>query len=203
MSKRVFIVRHGETDYNIARRWQGHLDTPLNENGRAQAQALATYLQDEPIDIIYSSNLSRAYDTATAIANLKNMPVISDERLREFTIGVFAGKTRDELEAEMPDVLQQWNNDDNYPLPEGESRIATQKRVVDFWKTIIDSHDAETILFVSHGGTLRMLFRALIDDAQEFHFGNTSLSILEQVDGAWHVKALNTSPHLEDDVPLK
>lgn len=204
MSKRVFIVRHGETDYNIARRWQGHLDIPLNDNGRAQAKALATHLQDESIDVIYASNLSRAHETATIIASIKELDVVVDTRLAEFHIGVFGGKNREDIISEMADVYEKWNEDDDYQVPEGESRREAQVRVVEFWNEVIVPSNANNILFVSHGGTLRMLFRALIDDDQEFHFGNTSLSILdEQVDGTWHVHALNTSPHLEDDEPLK
>lgn len=200
-NKRVLIVRHGETDYNVAGRWQGQLDIPLNDNGRKQAQALAQYLQNEGIEAIYSSDSIRCADTAKAIAAKHNLDINLEPRIREFNLGVMEGLLREEMEAdsELKEVNRKWRESDDFVIPNGESRNMTQARAYQFWQEVVEPHVAKTILVVSHGGTSRMLFRKLFGDEQKFHFANTSLSILElNGEAQWEIIALNTTPHLDE-----
>ena len=202
MSKlRVFIVRHGQTEYNISHRWQGQLDIPLNEHGQLQAQRIADYLRDTHFDAIYSSDMRRAYDTTTAITDGRQLTVVSDARLREFNLGILQGMTRAEMRAAHQDILNAWDASDDYVIPQGESRSMTRERAQAFWRETIAPSPHRQLLIVTHGGTKRLLIDAVTDaECERIKFYNTSLSILEQDDDhTWKVIALNTTPHLADD----
>src|ERR671936_1145808 len=104
----LLLARHGETDWNRARRWQGHADRPLTERGRAQAAELAARLAEIPLDAVYSSDLRRARETAAAVARRKELPVFELRELREVDVGSWEGLTRDEAEARFPDGFRRW-----------------------------------------------------------------------------------------------
>lgn len=197
--QRVYIVRHGETDYNAEHRWQGHLDIPLNESGLEQAEKAAHYLKNESIDAIFASDLSRAFSTAQAIAKSQELEVIPEPRLREMNVGNFQGLTRSQLTERFPKELEQWNVDDNFAPPSGESRIQLQERAYVAWEDITNRKDLKSVMLVSHGGTLRMLLKKLLPPEQvdSLRFANTSISILEREKKVWKVVALNVTPHLD------
>ena len=100
---RIIAIRHGETAWNVDTRIQGHLDIPLNATGRWQAERLAQALRDEPITAIYTSDLTRAWETAQYIGELQGLPVIKEAGLRERDFGDFEGKTFAEIEVLLPD----------------------------------------------------------------------------------------------------
>jgi 2,3-bisphosphoglycerate-dependent phosphoglycerate mutase len=100
----ILLARHGETDWNVERRWQGHSDTPLNDTGRAQARALAEELKSEPIDVVYSSDLMRAHETARLVAEPRGLDVTAVRGLRERSFGSVEGMTSNEIFAQDPDV---------------------------------------------------------------------------------------------------
>ena len=200
--KRVLIVRHGETDYNATRRYQGYLDVPLNSVGQEQAQKLGIYLKDGgwKIDAIYSSDLKRAYGTAQEIANVLENDIVGEVRLREINVGIFQGLTREEIQAQHPDAWKQWREDDDFVVPEGESRLQLRARAYEAWQEITEQ-DLSTVIMVSHGGTIRQLTEQLIasDDLPQLYFANTSLSILERnVDDTWSITSAGITPHLDD-----
>ena len=89
----ILLVRHGETDWNLQRRVQGHSDTPLNDNGRAQALALADTLDDVELDAVYASDLARAFETARIVAERRGLTVTSVPGLRERNFGTWEGLT--------------------------------------------------------------------------------------------------------------
>src|SRR5687767_10128865 len=97
MVKYVSLIRHGETEWNTTGRWQGILPVPLNDIGREQARKLAATLRQDAIQMIYTSDLSRAAETAQIIADTLGIPVSVDERLRELDIGIFQGLTVEEI----------------------------------------------------------------------------------------------------------
>ena len=99
----ILLARHGETDWNREGRWQGWADAPLNDTGRAQARELAEQLRSTPFDAVYSSDLSRAHETAEIVAAPHGVPVISDAGLREIDVGSWSGLTRAELQERFPD----------------------------------------------------------------------------------------------------
>lgn len=163
MTRTVFFWRHGQTDYNVERRFQGQTDIPLNELGRTQAAQAASYLSKLRPDLIVSSDLSRAADTAEELASLLSIDVTHDERLRETAFGQWEGHTRDELSASWPDELSQWLSGADMNPPGGESRSESGQRVASAITDIIDGSEAQTIAIVAHGAVLRAAAELLLD----------------------------------------
>jgi broad specificity phosphatase PhoE len=145
---RILLVRHGETDWNVSRRVQGHSDTPLNATGRAQARALGAELADEPIDAAYSSDLMRAHETARLVAEPRGLDVIALSDLRERHFGTWEGLTDDEIFARFPEAREG-------PWGDGETKEAMLARVRVALQNIADAHPGGCVLVVSHGGPLR------------------------------------------------
>jgi broad specificity phosphatase PhoE len=199
MVQRVFIVRHGETDYNAQHRWQGQIDVPLNQLGLEQADKLAAHFADIEIDAIYSSDLSRAYETAQRVAAIKGLSVIQDKRLREISVGVFEGMTREELKVQYPEELEHWDKDESFAPPKGESRQQVQERAYRVWLELIQLNNYQTLLISTHGAFIRMLYKHLAPDEYEKHrhIKNTSISLFEKEDNEWKMKFVNQTPHLD------
>jgi broad specificity phosphatase PhoE len=143
----LLLVRHGETDWNAERRWQGHADVPLNERGRTQAHALAEQLSDAAIDAIYSSDLSRARDTAEIVGAQIGIAVLVDGDLREIDVGPIEGLTAEEASA-----FDGW---------QGEPKDAHAERVLEALRRIAERHPDERVLVVTHGGSMRRVHEHL------------------------------------------
>jgi len=144
----ILLARHGETDWNLNRRVQGHSDTPLNDTGRAQAQALGEELAGERIDAVYSSDLVRAHETARAVAQPRGLGVTAIRDLRERHFGTWEGLTDDEIFARFdPTPDTSWGD--------GETREEMAERVIDALRRIAATHPGSRVLVVSHGGPLR------------------------------------------------
>lgn len=199
MIERVMLIRHGETDWNVQRRWQGQAIVPLNQTGLAQAQALAAYLQDAPVAEIHSSDLSRAWDTASIVGEAIGITPRPDPRWREFSLGIFQGLTRDEIQEKYPAEYAQFQNDLwNYTIPNGESRRNLQDRAFDAWKALLAQPGGAERLVVSHGGTLRLLLERLFTDdprLKGLYLPNTSITTLERQRDSWQLVELATMPH--------
>ncbi|MBV9329019.1 MAG: histidine phosphatase family protein [Chloroflexi bacterium] len=149
---RILLARHGETVYNVEGRWQGQADSPLTERGRAQAAELARALADEQLAAIYSSDLGRASNTAATVAQLHNLQVRPEARLREINVGAWTGKNRDEIDADYPGGRKAWaTRPSAYQLPDGESIRAAQTRALEFFEQRMPAHLGETIVLISHG----------------------------------------------------
>lgn len=196
--KRVYIVRHGETDYNVEHRWQGQLDVPLNKAGKRQAKALAQHLADISVDAIFSSDLKRTMDTIRPYVKQNNLTITPEKRLREIHLGDFQGLKRHEIRELYPQEAMRWDNDDSFVIPNGESRQQVKRRILTFWQETTQRTDLEQIMMVSHGGSIRILMHELFPEVLErFHFANTSITVLECDEHAnWKITALNTIPHL-------
>jgi broad specificity phosphatase PhoE len=150
----LLLVRHGETDWNRDGRWQGHSDTHLNESGREQAARLADEL--DGVDVIYSSDLARARETAEIVAERVDLPVHLDPRLRERSFGAWEGKTGPEIESEFAAAHAQWlaggpGADDAEPFAEFAARVES------FLAEVVARHPDETVLIVAHGGSIRVI----------------------------------------------
>ena len=161
----IFLIRHGETAWNAERRLQGHLDIPLNEEGLRQAAALAQALSGETVDMIISSDLSRAASTARAVAERHGLPLQTDASLRERCFGAFEGLLYDELEGHFPEAHAQWRaRDPHARYPDGERRAETfaefAQRAVDAVCRIAEMNRGKRIVIVSHGGVLDAVYRA-------------------------------------------
>lgn len=158
---RILAIRHGETAWNKDTRIQGHLDIPLNDTGLWQAQRAAESLRDEPVAAVYASDLTRARQTAEAIAALQSHTVVTHPGLRERSFGEFEGKTWAELEAGWPDAALAWRK----RVPEfaptgGENLLQLYERVVDTLSLLAERHMGEQIVVVAHGGVMDILYRA-------------------------------------------
>jgi broad specificity phosphatase PhoE len=152
----IFLVRHGQTNDNIKNLMQGWKDTPLNDTGKAQAYQLIPFFESQHIDVIYSSDLSRAYETANIIASALKKFVFLDKNLREMYLGFWEGRSWQEIEAEFAYFLGKPENEKNaLNIHSGESYIEFQLRSVKIFKKIISNYLDQTILIVTHGGVIR------------------------------------------------
>src|SRR5919108_2705992 len=120
---RIILVRHGETDWNATGRIQGHSDTPLNAVGREQAQRVAQRLASESVRALYSSDLARAFETATIIGQTLGLSVVTSPRLRERQYGAWEGLTSAEIQSRYPEQFAAWRaRSTDFAPPQGETR---------------------------------------------------------------------------------
>lgn len=159
---RVYLARHGETDWNAAGRWQGHTDVPLNDNGRAQAMALGAQLRGAGIASVGSSDLSRARETATIAGGAIGVAAsFVDAGLRERRFGRFEGLTRDECVARFPVEWARYLADPRTAPPDGEPQEALLARATAA-VILAASTLASPLLLVTHGGTMRALLSSML-----------------------------------------
>lgn len=165
MTRRLILLRHGETFYNATRRMQGQMDTELSEVGVAQAEKAAEYLAQQGITTIMSSDLTRAKNTAQAVADRIGAEVRVDKRLRETNLGVWQGMSHEEVDSQYPGARALWRHDAAWAPPQGESRLQVAERskaVVDELMLELENWDDSTVLLVAHGGTIAALTSALL-----------------------------------------
>lgn len=206
---RLLLVRHGETDWNATGRIQGSNDIPLNDTGRKQAERLHRRLATVFIDAAYSSDLARAAETAHIVLGADSHPLRSTvpirvtPALREISYGEWEGRTREELEADgCGPWLQAWVKGAPCDTPEGgESREEVDARVDHFLSCIFPRHAGQTVLVVSHGGTLRLLIARLrgqpVSGWGDVRQGNTALSeVLLRPGGPAEFVRVNDVEHL-------
>ena len=182
---RILLARHGETDWNRLGRWQGHADPPLNDAGRAQAAQLAERLAGDGIAAIYSSDLTRASQTARVVADRLGLDVVEDRGLREIDVGSWSGLTRTEVEQRFPEGDARWLG--GVIGHDGETRDELTLRVVGAVERIAAAHPEGTILVVTHGGAIRALRRHAAGDPGD-PIENCGTSALELVDGVLRVR---------------
>jgi len=190
---KIYMIRHGETDWNTKRLLQGATDIPLNENGLALARETSEKLKDVPFDLVFSSPLSRAYKTAEIMRGSRDIPIFTDHRIQEICFGAFEGFCCGKEGYNIPDP--------NFPLffsnPElfvpgegGETIQQLCERTTAFLKEITEKEEYQdkTILVSTHGAAMRGLLSSLqITDLKDFWHGgvhkNCAITILEVVDG--------------------
>jgi broad specificity phosphatase PhoE len=149
----ILLARHGETDWNREGRWQGWADPPLNDTGRAQARELAEQLRSTPFDAVYTSDLTRASETAEIVAAPHGVRVVADPELREIDIGSWSGLTKSEIQDRF-----------DGQRVDGETREHHAARVLAAVERIAREHPAGRILIVTHGGTMRALRTHVTDE---------------------------------------
>ncbi len=157
---RIIAVRHGETDWNVGTRIQGHTDIALNATGRAQAANVARALSTEQIDAVYASDLQRALATGTAIAEASGAPMHAEPSLRERSFGALEGRTFAQIEAQWPEQALRWRKRDPHFAPEGgESLTLLRERIEAVVTRLAARHVGGHIVLVAHGGVLDVLYR--------------------------------------------
>jgi probable phosphoglycerate mutase len=159
--RHVFLARHGETDWNVAGRWQGHADVPLNATGHAQALALAERLRAHGVTAVATSDLSRARKTAEIVAGALGLEVaLVDPDLREQRFGRFEGLTPRECEERHPADWARYAADPHPGPPGGESRDALLERVLRALQRAA-ARLSDPALIVTHGGAMRTVLAAI------------------------------------------
>ena len=184
---RILAIRHGETAWNVDTRIQGQLDIGLNDTGRWQAQRTAHALAHEDIAAVYSSDLSRAFETAQTIANALSarsaLQVVPHLGLRERHFGHFQGKTWAEIETHWPDDARLWRQRDPAWSPvEGESLLQLRERIAQCVHELAHQHTGEQIVLVAHGGVMDVLYRLATGQSTQaprtWHLGNAAINRL-------------------------
>lgn len=192
----LILLRHGETDWNAELRMQGHRDIPLNGTGLAQARAAAASVAALEPDIIVSSDLQRALVTAGAVAAVTGLPVGTDTRLRETSLGDWEGLNREEITAGWPGEWDRWRATSAHLAPPGgESRIEVAARASEV-VTELDAGPAKRALLVAHGGLIVGLTGLLLDlpDPQWgclIGVGNCHWVVLHRSGGRWRLHTYN------------
>ncbi len=203
----ILLVRHGETDWNKAQRLQGHIDIGLNEQGIVQAKLLGSALAQEKIDIAYSSDLSRALDTANTITAHHDVPTFIDANLRERCYGEIQGMTYQEIEQQLPDNHRAWHsrNPDFQPLG-GETLRQFYERVTTSIERIAKNHLGQVILIVAHGGVLDCMYRHAtqmdITEKRKVELLNTSLNRIKYHGSRFEIESWGDVSHLQDQTAL-
>jgi 2,3-bisphosphoglycerate-dependent phosphoglycerate mutase len=157
----ILLARHGQSDWNAAKRWQGHADRPLTELGRRQAQELAARLAETELDAVYSSDLQRALETARIVAEAKGVDLHTDRGLREVDVGSWSGLTRAEAEKRFPEAYQRWLQGGE-GWPDGETYEHLRRRVTAAVYRIAAAHERGRVLVVAHGGSIRAIHAAAL-----------------------------------------
>lgn len=185
----LLLVRHGETDWNRDRRWQGHTGPPLNAAGRRQARALARTLP--AVTAVYASDVERTIETAVLLAAPHRLEVTREPRLREINFGRWEGLTRAEIEARFGDWFASWLAGERTAPEGGESDAAMAERVFAALDDIAERHHGERVLVVTSGGPIRSVQARLrgIDPLAARRLveavSHCSLVELSIRDGAW------------------
>jgi len=208
----ILLIRHGETDWNVDKRLQGHIDIPLNAEGQRQAAALGRVLENEPLDAIYASDLQRARDTAQAVATLQGKTVQIDPALRERCYGGFEGLQHHDIEQRYPEDFAAWKSrelDARYPAGEriAETMREFSGRAVGAVSAIVREGAADghrKIAIVTHGGVLECIYRWArqtgFAHARDFDIFNASINRLQWDGERIHIRQWADIAHLSPQV---
>lgn len=198
---RICMVRHGETDWNVEKRIQGHIDNPLNTVGFAQANAAAAGLVAHPFHAIYSSDLDRAWQTALAIGRRQGLEVRRSPGLRERHYGVLQGLTTAEVAVRYPKAYAHYlSRTPDHNFRTGESLLDFAARIVAAIEALASEHVGENVLLVSHGGVLDVCYRRAtgrdLAAPRDFSIPNAALNWFEVGSDGWHLLAWADRSHL-------
>ena len=204
---RFIVVRHGETEWNVAGRVQGHKDSPLTARGLAQAEALADRLARERFDALVASDLGRALKTAAAIGARSALEVMPDPRVRERSFGEGEGLDYDEIDRRWPDVfIRTGTTDPDRAIPGGETRRQFHERVRAAFVALAREHAGRRVAVVSHGGVVAALYRIVHDiplaHAHRIAISNASYNAVAFDGDAWSLEAWDDTAHLPDATPF-
>lgn len=201
--RRLVVVRHGVTDWNRQGRFQGHLDPPLSDAGRHEARLVGERIAADPRlcpSRIISSSLGRATETASAIADAVGVPLQPDRRLIEIGQGEWEGRTHAELEVSDADRYRAWRDASGIRQPPGGEPIASATQRVRELLDELRAAEPGTTCLVSHGGTLRILARIVLDLADDRSWAldvdNASVGAFTEAGGTWRLDRWNDTRHL-------
>ena len=199
---RVILVRHGQTIWNKELKYQGHSDIALTETGIRQAELVAARLAREEISAVYTSDLSRARVTAETIACRFGLPVNIDAALREIKFGDWEGLTYENINAGWPEANRKFfTNPDEVRIPGGETFAEVKERASAAIEKLVARHPQETIVVVTHGGTIRTIICAALNIHLKYLWSirqdNTAVNIIEYYAERSIVTLINDTHHLQ------
>ena len=197
----IILIRHGETEWNLQQRMQGHSNSDLSSVGQAQIQALGQWMKNVPFNYIYSSDSLRAKQTAEAITQFSGHELKIDLRLREKNLGVFEGLTSEEARESNPEVFRLFKTaGSKYVIDEGESTQQLQDRALEIVEEIRIKHPEDRVLLVTHGGFIRVVMKhslgLSLETPTRFLIRNTGVFRLVWED-KWIVSQMGGVSHLD------
>jgi alpha-ribazole phosphatase len=187
MLTKLYLMRHGETDWNKNSIFQGQTDIDLNKKGIEEAKKTAQVFDDLKLDFIYSSDLIRTKKTALFIARPKKMKINESKKIREISFGDWEGLNYKEIEEKFPDNLAKWRDDplNNNPIG-GEKLLNFKARIKNFFQEILTKNQGKKILVVTHGGVIKMYLTIVLamksKDFWKFQIDNCSITELKFYD---------------------
>jgi 2,3-bisphosphoglycerate-dependent phosphoglycerate mutase len=202
----LILVRHGETDWNRELRFQGHVDVALNAMGHEQARRVAAHLAAVPARHLYASDLLRAQQTAHPVAQQLRLSGITEPALREQSFGAVDGMRVDDIKAQHPQAWQEWLRfHEDYCMPGGETMREFHARVMDAVHRIAADHRGATVVVVTHGGVLDMIYRTArslpLGGPRQSQIPNAGVSRVTVTDGAIEIVSWADTSHLSDLPP--
>ncbi|MCX6374575.1 MAG: histidine phosphatase family protein [Armatimonadetes bacterium] len=199
---RIYLIRHGEVAWNRENSYIGATDLPLNDEGKSQAALLADRLAQHKIAAVYSSDLTRARQTAEIIAERLGLPAVAIPELREVNYGEWEGVSETKLPTSHPDIYDEWRlNPAEVRIPGGETFAELKERAFSAFCRIAESHPSEDVVIVGHKSVNRVILCCLmgidINRYKQIAQGNAALNVIERrADGRFVVESVNDAVHL-------
>lgn len=204
MGCRLYLVRHGETAWNLEKKLQGHANVPLSDRGKKQASLLAERLARKKIAAVYASDLQRATETAQIIAGHHNLDVVQEQSLREMNFGAWEGLNLTEIYESYGDLAKRWwENPLNVSIPNGETLTELTFRVNEAIRRFVQNYvKGQEILVVSHGGPIRAFISSMLEmnpsNFWRLRLDNACLNIIDFFESNKGILVLfNDRSHLE------
>jgi probable phosphoglycerate mutase len=202
----LVLIRHGETDMNRELRFQGHVNVGLNAIGLEQARRLAARMAGEKADAVYVSDLLRACQTAEPIASGLALRPVTDAGLREQCFGRVDGMRVDDIQRDHPEAWAGWQRfDEDFAMPEGESTRVFHARVIEAVQRLVAAHPQQTLVVVTHGGVLDMIYRTArslgLGGPRQSEIPNAGLNRIRVRESAMEILAWADTRHLADLPP--
>lgn len=202
----LVLIRHGETDMNRELRFQGQVDVALNATGLEQARRLAARMAGEKADALYASDLLRAQQTAQPIAGQLALAQVPEAGLREQNFGRVDGMRVDDIKEQLPEAWEGWLRfEQDYCMPEGESTRQFHARVMESIYRLVALHPDQTVVVVTHGGVLDMIYRTArslgLDGPRQSDIPNAGLNRIRVREGGIDILHWADTQHLADLPP--
>ena len=202
----LLLIRHGETDMNRELRFQGQVNVGLNSMGHEQALRVAARMAGEKADAFYVSDLLRARQTAEPIAGQLSLKPVLEKGLREQHFGRVDGMRVDDIQRDHPDAWAGWLRfDEDFAMPQGESTRSFHGRVMEAVQRVVAAHPQQTVVVVTHGGVLDMIYRTArslgLNGPRQSDIPNAGLNRIRVREGAMEILAWADTRHLADLPP--
>ncbi len=198
----IILIRHGETDWNTEQVFRGRIDVPLNQVGLSQAEAVGRSLRDSDIDALYSSPLTRAFETAHMLAKGRNLKIVSEEGFIDINFGLWQGISHQKVKEDFKDLYGQWISEPHeVTFPQGESLEKVKIRSKKALDTIVKNNPGRTVAIVSHRVVNKVLLCTVLG-LDLTHFWNIrqdtcAVNRFEYKEGSYFLTLLNDTCHLK------